>query len=207
MRLIIGAIAGVMATVGVAAVVYFGAMPWHSKTESVQAIHGALKQVNDQILMRQTNHFSAIVEEQVITKAVVYFKWRSDDAWGVSFGSWSPEPALQDGTLSLSVPPLVYFGPNVDLVNDNDTRTVNGSLLISEERIKDEFKVRMYEEICERALSQLQSQEFRDLARQSLQGFLFNLLGAINGLEEPIRQVEITFAKSNGLADASGRCS
>ena len=207
MKLSVGAIAGVVATIGVAAVVYFGVMPRYSKTESLQSIRGALNQVNDQILLRQTNHFSAIVEEKYFTKAAVYFKWKSDDAWGVAFERWSPEPVLQDGTLSFSVPPLQYFGPNVDLVNDNETLKVNGSIFIDEDRIKDEFKVRMQKEVCGRALEQIKVQEFRDLAKQSLQGFFFNLFGAVNGIEEPIRRVEITFEKHNGVADASGRCS
>ena len=180
--------------------------PWQADPH--QLIEGKLTAVNEVILARQTNKHSYLERVTRITNAAVYFKWQSDDAWGVVLTGWKPQPELVDGELRLTVPPLVYFGPNVDLARPNfASDVVNSAILVDEEALREEVvAMQIYPIVCKHALGILDSPEFRALATRSLQGFFFDLLGSIDELQEPVRKVVITFETPSGTPDRSGRC-
>lgn len=194
------------AAVAVAAFFLISMQPW--RADPLQIIEGKLTPVTEVIVARQTNKHSYLKRVTRVTNAAVYFKWQSDDAWGVVLTGWKPEPVLVGGELRLTVPPLVYFGPNVDLSRANyASDVVNKAVLVDEEKLREEFvATQLYPIVCDHALDMLESPAFRELATRSLQGFFFDLLGSIDELQEPIRKVVITFETPAGTPDRSNRC-
>ncbi|MDH3228873.1 MAG: hypothetical protein OEN55_03670 [Alphaproteobacteria bacterium] len=203
-RILAGILLGAVITVGAFLVVTMQ----EGKGDSLQIIKGELTRVDEVILARQTNKHSYLEEVTRLTNAAIYFKWQSDDAWGVVLTGWRPDPELVDGELRLTVPPLVYFGPNIDLAPQNFvSQVVNSALLVDEQELREAFvATRLYPIVCEHALGMLESDAFRKLAARSLQGFFFNMLGAIDELQAPVRRVVITFEPPAGVPDISGRC-
>ena len=204
MKIVVGVLAGLVIGAGG---FFFADLFWE-RSDSLQRISGELSQVNEAILLRQTNKYADLEVITVGTRAAIFYKWQSDDAWGVDFTNWTPDPDFQDGVLTLTVPPLIYFGPDPDLSNERfETRIVNRAVLVDEDERRQEFIEKSMNGImCREGLAALESENFRALAEQSLRGFFFKRFADANWGDQPVREIEIVFAEADGVPARGDEC-
>jgi hypothetical protein len=150
------------------------------------------------VLASQKQYYSDLqsAKKWYTTKAWIYYKWQSENEYGIDFGNgnWNWHLEYNEGIANVTVPTIQYFGPKISLGKNNfSIRVVNKALGVPESELISKHYDEMNKITKKDGQKLVSSPELIEICRKSVAEQVMSLLNQANS-NLKVHKVNVMFS-------------